>query len=236
MNNSSINLKSKEEIKKNFDNSKKLRVSQPEMKKKKEFTNKYMKADTLVQKINKYLADYRIVNKICDKLKIDPIYILIVCLIPVVILLFKYFTITTTMIALIYPLYKSFKTLQKKSFNQEKEDAETTRWLSYWLIYAFINNSECIFWKFFEKIKIYNLIKFIFLILCFIPKIKLSLLIYNFFTSKIYDKYGEKFEKNTVEFFRKIFGGRKSESNFETKDNNSEELIEEVFSSKKITE
>ena len=62
MNNSSINLKSKEEIKKNFDNSKKLRVSQPEMKKKKEFTNKYMKADTLVQKINKYLADYRIVN------------------------------------------------------------------------------------------------------------------------------------------------------------------------------
>ena len=35
MNNSSINLKSKEEIKKNFDNSKKLRVSQPEMKKKK---------------------------------------------------------------------------------------------------------------------------------------------------------------------------------------------------------
>ena len=55
MNNSSINLKSKEEIKKNFDNSKKLRVSQPEMKKKKEFTNKYMKADTLVQKINKYL-------------------------------------------------------------------------------------------------------------------------------------------------------------------------------------
>ena len=234
MNNSS--LKNKEEIRKAFESTKKLRGSQPEMKKKKEFINKYMKADTLVQKINKYLSEYRLVNKICDKFNIAPIYILIVCLIPVVILLFKHFTVTTTMIALIYPLYKSFKTLQKKSFNQEKEDAETTRWLSYWLMYAFINNSECIFWKFFEKIKIYNLIKFIFLILCFIPKIKLSLLIYNFFTSKIYDKYGEKFEKNTVEFFRKIFGGRKSESNFENKDNNSEELIEEVFSSKKKNE
>ena len=227
--------KNKEEIKKNFENAKKLRGSQPEMKKKREFTDKYMKADTLVQKINKTLSEYKIVNKICSKFNIDPIYILLVCLIPVIILLFKHFTVTTTMIALIYPLYKSFKTLQKKSFNQESEDAETTRWLSYWLIYAFINNSECIFWKFFEKIKIYNLIKFIFLILCFIPKVKLSVYIYNFFTSKIYDKYGEKFEKNTVEFFRKIFGGRKTESDKEN-NNDSERLQDDDFSSKKKNE
>ena len=234
MNNSS--LKNKEDIKKAFENTKKLRVSQPEMKKKKEFINKYMKADTLVQKINKYLSEYRIVNKICDKFNIAPIYILIVCLIPVIIMLFKHFTVTTTMIALIYPLYKSFKTLQKKSVIQENEDAETTRWLSYWLIYAFINNSECIFWKFFEKIKIYNLIKFIFLILCFIPKVKLSVYIYNLFTSKIYDKYGEKFEKNTVEFFRKIFGGIKRENNSENNNNNSEELHDDDFGSKKKNE
>ena len=234
MNNSS--LKNKEEIRKNFENTKKLRISQPELKKKKEFINRYMKADTLVQKINKYLSEYRIVNKICDKCKIAPIYILIVCLIPVIIMLFKHFTVTTTLIALIYPLYKSFKTLQKKSFTQESEDAETTRWLSYWLIYAFINNSECIFWKFFEKIKIYNLLKFIFLILCFIPKVKLSVYIYNFFTSKIYDKYGEKFEKNTVEFFRKIFGKRKIERNFDNNEINSEELIDENFSNKKKNE
>ena len=231
----SSSQKNKEEIKKNFENAKKLRGSQPEMKKKREFTDKYMKADTLVQKINKTLSEYKIVNKICSKFNIDPIYILLVCLIPVIILLFNHFTVTTTMIALIYPLYKSFKTLQKKSFNQESEDAETTRWLSYWLIYAFINNSECIFWKFFEKIKIYNLIKFIFLILCFIPKVKLSVYIYNFFTSKIYDKYGEKFEKNTVEFFRKIFGGRKTESDKEN-NNDSERLQDDDFSSKKKNE
>ena len=231
----SSSQKNKEEIKKNFENAKKLRGSQPEMKKKREFTDKYMKADTLVQKINKTLSEYKIVNKICSKFNIDPIYILLVCLIPVIILLFKHFTVTTTMIALIYPLYKSFKTLQKKSFNQESEDAETTRWLSYWLIYAFINNSECIFWKFFEKIKIYNLIKFIFLILCFSPKVNLSVYIYNFFTSKIYDKYGEKFEKNTVEFFRKIFGGRKTESDNEN-NNDSERLQDDDFSSKKKNE
>ena len=228
-------LKKKEEIRKNFENTKKLRTSQPELKKKKEFINKYMKADTLVQKINKFLSEYRIVNKICDKFNLAPIYILIVCLIPVIIMLFKHFTVTTTLIGLIYPLYKSFKALHKKSLTQESEDAETTRWLSYWLIYAFINNSECIFSMFFEKIKIYNLIKFIFLILCFIPKVKLSVYIYDYFTSKIYDKYGEKFEKNTVEFFTRIFGGRKSENNNEN-NNNSEELYDDDYGSKKKNE
>ena len=146
-----------------------------------------------------------------------------------------YFTFTTTMIALIYPLYMSFKrlqALQKKPSSEEKEDAETTRWLSYWLVYAFINNTECIFWKFFEKIKIYNLVKFLFLILCFIPKVQLSVYIYNFITAKIFDKYGEKFEKNTVEFFRRVFGGKKTEKN----NINNGELIDDDFTKIKKNE
>ena len=40
----------------------------------------------------------------------------------------------------------------------------------------------------------------------------MSVYIYNFITSKIFDKYGEKFEKNTVEFFRRIFGGKDKRS------------------------
>ena len=206
MNNKSKDKASKQKL---LDNTKNLRISQPDLKKKRDFTEKYMPSDSFLEKLNKYLRKNKIIHKICQKLGIDPIYILIICLIPVIILLFMYFKFTTTMIALIYPLYMSFKTLQKKTFTIENEEAETTRWLSYWLIYAFINNSECIFWKFLEKIKIYNLIKFIFLILCFIPKVQLSVYIYNFITSRIFDKYGEKFEKNTVEFFRKIFGGKK---------------------------
>jgi receptor expression-enhancing protein 5/6 len=218
-----------------FDKTKNLRISQPELKRKKEFINKYMPGDSFLVKINKYLMEYKIINKICTKFSIDPIYILIILLIPIIILLFMYFTFTTTMIALIYPLYMSFKTLQKKAFNQEIEDAETTRWLSYWLIYAFINNTECIFWKFFEKIKIYNLVKFIFLILCFIPKVQLSVYIYNFITAKIFDKYGEKFEKNTVEFFRRIFGGKKLENNSSNNDSNRE-LIDSDFAKIKKNE
>ena len=218
-----------------FNKTKEFRQSQPELKRKKDFVEKYMPGDTLFVKINKYLMEYKIINKICIKLKIDPIYIIIILLIPIIILLFMYFTFTTTMIALIYPLYMSFKTLQKKSFIAELDDAETTRWLSYWLIYAFINNTECIFWKFLEKIKIYNLVKFIFLILCFIPRVQLSVYIYNFITAKIFDKYGDKFEKNTVEFFRRIFGGKKTENNNLNNANNGE-LIDDDFAKFKKNE
>ena len=214
-----------------FEKTKNLRISQPELKRKKEFLDKYIPRDSILVKINDYLWKFRIIDKICTKLNIEPIYILIVLLIPIVILLFKYFTFTTTMIALLYPLYKSFKTLQKKS----DEDAEATRWLSYWLIYAFINNTECIFWKFLEKIKIYNLVKFVFLILCFIPKVQLSVFIYNFITSKIFDKYGEKFEKNAVEFFRRIFGGKRIENGY-TKKDSSGELIDDDFAKIKKNE
>ena len=218
-----------------FNKTKEFRQSQPELKRKKDFVEKYMPGDTFFVKINKYLMEYKIINKICIKLKIDPIYIIIILLIPIIILLFMYFTFTTTMIALIYPLYMSFKTLQKKSFNAELDDAETTRWLSYWLIYAFINNTECIFWKFLEKIKIYNLVKFIFLILCFIPRVQLSVYIYNFITAKIFDKYGEKFEKNTVEFFRRIFGGKKTENN-NLNNASNKELIDDDFAKMKKNE
>ena len=212
--------------------SEKLGGSHPDPRVKKE---KYFEPDTLLVKINTFLIQYKIINKICRKLSIDPIYILIALLIPIIILLFKYFTFTITLIALIYPLYMSFKTLQKKSFIVESEDVETTRWLSYWLIYAFINNIECIFWKFLEKIKIYNLIKFIFLILCFVPKVQLSVYIYNFITAKIFDKYGEKFEKNMVEFFRRIFGGKKTENN-NINNASNKELIDDDFAKIKKNE
>ena len=180
---------------------------------------RYIPRDGFFSNLNNALLEYKIITKICIKLQIDPIYILLICLIPIIILLFTYFTFTCTMIAIIYPLYKSFKTLHKKSFNTESEDAETIKWLSYWLVYAFINNTECIFWKFLEKIKYYNLMKFIFLILCFLPQIQLSVIIYNYITSQIFDLYGEKFEKSVVEFFRRVFGGKKKENNSIDDDN-----------------
>ena len=146
----------REKKREQFAQTKILRQSAPD-KVNKNFSDKYLKGDSFYMKLNKKLIEFRIIRKICNKLKIDPIFILIVCLIPLIILLFVYFTITTTMIAIIYPLYKSFKALEKKKviINIKLEEQETTRWLSYWLMYAFINNMECIFWKFLEKIQFY---------------------------------------------------------------------------------
>ena len=122
----------REKKREKFAQMKNLRNSAPD-KVNKNFSDRYLKGDGFYMNINKKLIEFKIIRKICNKLKIDPFFILIACLIPLVILLFVYFTITTTMIAIIYPLYKSFKALEKKKviINIKLEEQETTRWLSY---------------------------------------------------------------------------------------------------------
>jgi hypothetical protein len=104
----------REKKREKFAQMKNLRNSAPD-KVNKNFSDRYLKGDGFYMNINKKLIEFKIIRKICNKLKIDPFFILIACLIPLVILLFVYFTITTTMIAIIYLLYKSFKELEKKS-------------------------------------------------------------------------------------------------------------------------
>ena len=120
-----------------------------------EFVKKYLPQEkmTIIERINMTLIRNRTIQKICKKLKIEPIYLLLIFLTPVIILLFTFFTFTTTMISTLYPLYMSFKTLQYqvnkprddgRIYKKEDEDNDTSQWLSYWLLYAFVNNSECI--------------------------------------------------------------------------------------------
>ena len=195
-----------------------------------EFVKKYLPQEktTIIEKINKKLIKSRPVQKICKKLKIEPIYLLLIFLTPIIILLFTFFTFTTTMISTLYPLYMSFKTLQYqvnrprddgRIYKKEDEDNDTTQWLSYWLLYAFVNNSECILGSLVDKIPLYKLFKFIFLLLCFLPQVQLSVIIYNYITSKLYVLYGENFEKNMVGLMRKIFSNNKNED--ETNDDDS---------------
>ena len=195
-----------------------------------EFVKKYLPQEkmTIIERINMTLIRNRTIQKICKKLKIEPIYLLLIFLTPVIILLFTFFTFTTTMISTLYPLYMSFKTLQYqvnkprddgRIYKKEDEDNDTTQWLSYWLLYAFVNNNELIFGLLVDKIPLYKLFKFIFLLLCFLPQVQLSVIIYNYITRKLYVLYGENFEKNMVEFMRKIFSNNKNED--ETNDDDS---------------
>lgn len=231
-----------------FQNTENLRQSQPDMLNE-EFVGKYIEQENLsiIEKININLAKNRTINKICKKIKLDPIYLLMMFLVPIIILLFTFFNFTTTMISTLYPLYQSYKTLQYqvnkskvdgKLYKKEDEDNNTTQWLSYWLMYAFVNNTECILGSLVDKIPLYKLLKFIFFIACFLPQVQLSVVIYNYFTSKVYKLYGENFEKTIVNFMRNIFPNKNEEEEEQNpyKEENSKELINDDFGKRKKNE
>ena len=197
-------------VKKNkFEKSEELRQSQPELRNI-EYEEQYLQKENLsyIEIINIELAKNRTIHKICKKFKLDPIYLLLMILVPILILLLTFFTFTTTMISTLYPLYCSLKTLQYqvnkskvdgKLYKKEDEDSNTTQWLSYWLMYAFVINTECILGSLVDKI-FYKLLKFFFFIACFLPQIKLSVIIYTYFTGKLYRLYGENLENSVLKF------------------------------------
>ena len=162
-----------------------LRSSQPDIKVGDEYRDKFFKEEKLsiIEKINMKLGKNRTIVKICNKLKIEPIYLALIFIVPILILLLTFFSFTTRMITTLYPLYMSFKTLQYevnkskkdgKLYKQEDEDNDTTQWLSYWLLYSFVMNSELLLGSLVDSIPLYKFLKFLFLLSCFLPQIKLS--------------------------------------------------------------
>jgi receptor expression-enhancing protein 5/6 len=187
-----------------------LKSSSPDIKLADEFVKKYIDEEdiSLIEKINKQLKNNRRFYKISIKLHIQPFYLLLILLTPVLILLLTFFSFTTKIITTFYPLYMSMKTLQYqvgkrtedgRLYRQVDEDNDTTKWLSYWLLYSFIINTECLLQSLVDKIPLYKLIKFLILLSCFIPQIEFNVIIYNYFTRKIFILYGEKFEKMKIE-------------------------------------
>ena len=231
-----------------------LRQSSPDMQLKEQFKSKYIETEkiSILEKLNKSLKTNKTLRFISTKIKLEPIYILLILLIPIIILLLTFFTFTTKMITTLYPLYKSFKTLQYqinktkidgKLYKKEDEDNDTTQWLSYWLLYSFVSNMECVFVSFFEKNPLYKLLKFVFLLLCFLPQVQLSVLIYTYFTSKLYQLYGESFEKSIVGFMRNIFSKNNVNNEGEIKEEDNpyrngeyKELIDDDFVKRKKNE
>lgn len=189
----------------------KLRQSTPDINNE-ELLKKYYGEDInnipLRDKINDFIRDYKSINSLCKKMKVEPFYVVIgagvffsIVLILSIIFLGKYITF---FISTFYPLYKSFKVLQYFYMvgNSKKADAETIKWLSYWLFYAFITNFECLLGYFIQNLRFYMFIKVLLIFLCFLPQVELNLLIYNYVTKQIYGLYGEKIENYTKSFVR----------------------------------
>ena len=215
-----------------FEKSEELRQSQPELRNI-EYEEQYLQKENLsyIERINIELAKNRTILKICKKFKLDPIYLLLMILVPILILLLTFFTFTTTMISTLYPLYCSLKTLQYqvnkskvegKLYKKEDEDKNTTQWLSYWLIYAFVINTECILGFLVDKI-VYKLLKFFFFIACFLPQIQLSVIIYNYFTGKLYRLYGENLENTILRFMKSSSNEIRENENSNNNENDADE-------------
>ena len=127
------------------------------------------------------------------------------------------------------------RTEDGRLYRQVDEDNDTTKWLSYWLLYSFIINTECLLQSLVDKIPLYKLIKFFILLSCFIPQIEFNVIIYNYFTRKIFILYGEKFEKMKLE---NLFMDNKEEEIIEKpiKQEDSNTPIDESFNQRKKLE
>ena len=157
--------------------------------------------ESFFDKINKRLYEYKEIKFICKKTKIKPFYYLILLSICLVFIIIGYFgKYVTLLIATIYPLFMTFKTLhnsKRDKENNENRKREIIHWLKYWVFYCFFLNFEGIFGNYFKKV--YFIIKVIFLISCFTIESRLTNGIYTFFRN-----IAIKYEPYIVKFFKNI--------------------------------
>lgn len=186
-----------------WDKKKELRRSMPEILRDNFITEIFGKDEkypdeTLIQKINRKLYQYKEIKMICKKTHIPGfVYciILLVCLLTILVGYFQNYL--TILIATLYPLYTSFKTLQFR-IGEEKSDGTTydelderkdiIQWLNYWIIFSIFINIESIFGSLMKKIPLYFFAKIVFLLLCFLPQYQLSGWLYNKIVRKIFWK------------------------------------------------
>ena len=153
------------------------------------------------------LLKYKEIKLICGKTGLPPIaFILIFTSFIFLILVGFYEDHLILLLATIYPIYLSYKTLQYG--NQE----DTKKWLTYWACYCFFNWFEVILKKFLELLNFpfYFFLKVIFILLMYLPQTELSLVLYNNIIRILYNKYHDKvlylfkiFEKKLYEIEKK---------------------------------
>ena len=166
---------------------------------------------SLSEQINDRLMKYKEFKAVYKKTHIRPVYffyILVVCLLFIVVGFFdKYLTI---LIATVYPLYISRKTLQSKIgeekadggiYDEEDKKKDVTQWLSYWVVYSVFINFESIFGFVLKYIPFYFFIKVIFLLFCFLPQYQLAWWLYDHCIRTLFNKY----ESHIINFSNKIY-------------------------------
>ena len=170
---------------------------------------------SLFEKINKYLLQYKEIKRLYKLTHIPPVFfITVLAIILLIILAILFFKNLTLSLSTLYPLFMTFKTLQKYDSRDEQTKKDVFHWLKYWTFYGLILNFESCF-SFILK-DFYNFFKIITVLNCF-PGESFLLewifsIIYNFFNN---------YESNIIDSVRTINEHMMGENN-ENKENNEE--------------
>ena len=155
--------------------------------------------ESYISKINRYLNQYDEIKQFCRRTKIKPFYYLVFLFFSFCFILIGYFDKYLTLIlATIYPLFMTFKSLKYYDVEDEENRIEVIHWLRYWIFYSVFINIESLFGNFFKRI--YFIFKIIILLNCFPINSKLTIIIYQA-CENIYLKY-ESFIKS---FFQNVY-------------------------------
>ena len=189
-------------LKKYWEKTETLRQSMPEIINPefiKEFQD-FEEGETYYSKINKILNSYKEINYICKKTKIKPFYYLILLIVSLCFIVVGYFGKHLTIIlATLYPLFMTFKSLNNYDDEDEQNRIKVIHWLKYWVFYCVFLNFEGLFGNLFQRF--YFIFKIVILLHCFPINSKLTEWIYNNCLG-IVKKYGtiiEDFFKNVYE-------------------------------------
>jgi len=142
-------------------------------------------------KIEDFLNQIELLDKVQNSLpkvgdkKIKKLYIAAtIALVAILIILFGFgAALLCNFVAVVYPAYASFKSLE----NQDKD--EHREWLTYWVVYSCFSLTEgfmeyVLFW-----VPFYYPIKLAFLFYLFLPQTKGAMMIYESFLSKALRPY-----------------------------------------------
>jgi hypothetical protein len=176
-----------------------LRQSMPEIRNKEYTIDEEEEGESYISKINRYLNQYDEIKQFCRRTKIKPFYYLVFLMFSLCFILIGYFDKYLTLIlATIYPLFMTFKSLKYYDVEDEENRTEVIHWLKYWIFYSVFINIESLFGNFFKRF--YFIFKIIILLNCFPINSKLTTYIYQT-CENIYLKY-ESFIKS---FFKNVY-------------------------------
>jgi receptor expression-enhancing protein 5/6 len=97
-------------------------------------------------------------------------------------------SILTTIVAIAYPVYKSFLAIESKSSNDDQQ------WLTYWVVYSLFYFIDEVFGCLLTVIPFYALLRVCFFVWMFLPTTQGATKIYSYVVKPLLSKYGDKID------------------------------------------